>query len=175
MTVKSLSPMARHCIVTRFLASPKSETLNQLAKEYDRHRKTIVRVLEDEGMDPGIHRRPNQKPRQKKRTAQYDLGAIQGAAAGSDVSLERMRANMAEIQTPAERAQFNRDLDQLVEGLIKEHGARPEGHMPAGNLADTIPAELLGEPGTRPSTRWNWLTRILGKVGIVRRPSQLIQ
>lgn len=60
MTVKSLSETQKDYIVSTFLNQVHS--INDLATMYKRHRRTIIRALEERGVDPGVkHRTP--KPR----------------------------------------------------------------------------------------------------------------
>lgn len=59
MTVKCIKPVDKAYIVDAFVA--KTQTITQLAELYGRSRRTIVRVLEDHGIDPGIRRRRQQQ------------------------------------------------------------------------------------------------------------------
>jgi transposase len=59
MTVKSLNYLDKAYIITAFTA--KTKTINELAEIYGRHRTTIVRVIEEQGIDPGIRRRKAKK------------------------------------------------------------------------------------------------------------------
>ena len=60
MTVKCLLKATQQTICERFEA--KTDTINQLADLYGRSRRTIIRVLEDHGIDAGV------KPRNKQLT-----------------------------------------------------------------------------------------------------------
>lgn len=60
MTVKSLSPTAKDQITNLFLQ--KAMTLTQLAHFYDRSRRTIIRALEERGVDPGVKTRKKRAP-----------------------------------------------------------------------------------------------------------------
>lgn len=60
MTVKSLSRLDKAYIVSAFNA--KTMTINELARLYNRHRTTIIRVLEEAGVEPGIRRRKKAEP-----------------------------------------------------------------------------------------------------------------
>ena len=61
MTVKCLTPYQQDCIIIRFV---KGDSIDTLATGYNRSRRTIIRVLEDRGVDPKIHRRPGRsKPK----------------------------------------------------------------------------------------------------------------
>ena len=55
MTVKCLSEVNKTYIADCFTA--KTQTITELAYTFKRHRTTIVRVLEEQGIDPGIRRR----------------------------------------------------------------------------------------------------------------------
>lgn len=55
MTVKCLSEGAKHHIASSF--SYHVYTINQLAIMYGRSRRTIIRVLEEQGVDPGVKHR----------------------------------------------------------------------------------------------------------------------
>lgn len=66
MTVKSLSEVQKDRIVTYFTtkttiySQPKSAVINEMAILFERHRRTIIRVLEERRIDTGV------KPRTKK-------------------------------------------------------------------------------------------------------------
>jgi transposase len=53
---RKLTDAEKRVIVASF---QQGTDINTLAHFYGRHRTTIVRALEDAGIDPGIHRRPN--------------------------------------------------------------------------------------------------------------------
>jgi hypothetical protein len=55
MTVRSLNDGAKNYIIHCF--NTKLRTIDQLGDDYSRSRRTIVRVLEEAGIDPGIKRR----------------------------------------------------------------------------------------------------------------------
>ena len=55
MTVKCLNTLQQECIVTSFVN--KTHNIDALARTFGRSRRTIIRVLEDAGIDPGIRRR----------------------------------------------------------------------------------------------------------------------
>lgn len=55
MTVKSIPQFRKNAIVECFVN--KHHTINELAAIYQRHRRTIIRVLEEAGVDPGIKHR----------------------------------------------------------------------------------------------------------------------
>jgi len=59
MTVKCLTEPVKNGIVEAF--KEKSLTIDQMVSCTGRSRRTIIRVLEDAGIDPGIHRRPGRK------------------------------------------------------------------------------------------------------------------
>ena len=60
MTVKCISMHEQCYIVDAFLA--KTQTLNQLAHNFGVSRRTLIRVLEDAGVNPGVkHRFPQPK------------------------------------------------------------------------------------------------------------------
>jgi len=56
MTVKCLNEDIKKSVVEAF--NDKSLTIDQMVSVTGRSRRTIIRVLEDAGVDPGIHRRP---------------------------------------------------------------------------------------------------------------------
>lgn len=55
MTVKCLTDDEKSVIAQRF--SNKTHSIDEMAVIYQRSRRTIIRVLEDAGIDPGIRRR----------------------------------------------------------------------------------------------------------------------
>ena len=64
MTVKCLTKTDQLIICNMFLCGTE---INYLAEQFDRSRRTIIRVLEDANLDPGIRRRKS-KPRKAPET-----------------------------------------------------------------------------------------------------------
>jgi transposase len=65
MTVKCLNSLEKTLIVDSFLAGYQS--IDEMATMYNRSRRTIIRVLEEQDVDPKIRRRnPPQPDRQQK-------------------------------------------------------------------------------------------------------------
>ena len=70
MTVKSLSEDQKDRIVafftyrTTIYSQPKSAVINEMAILYERHRRTIIRALEERGVDPGVKTRIKKEPEQ---------------------------------------------------------------------------------------------------------------
>lgn len=56
MTVKCIKPLDKTYIVHSFVHE--NTSINTLANLYGRSRRTIIRVLEENGVEPGIKRRP---------------------------------------------------------------------------------------------------------------------
>ncbi len=56
MTVKCLNDNAKAVIVELFVSQ--RYTLNDLVRLYGKSRRTVIRVLEDAGVDPGVKHRP---------------------------------------------------------------------------------------------------------------------
>ena len=71
MTVKSLSEDQKDHIVASFTTrtwlhgQSKSSAINELAILYDRHRRTIIRALEERKVDPGVKHRTKKEPAQQ--------------------------------------------------------------------------------------------------------------
>ncbi len=57
MTVKCLSDAAKAHIVNEYLFNPTSHTINRMVLYWGHSRRTIIRVLEEKGIDPGVKRR----------------------------------------------------------------------------------------------------------------------
>jgi hypothetical protein len=75
MPVKSLNQFEKRIIADDFQALPNSYQINRLAADFKVSRRTIIRVLEKQGLDPKIQRR-NRKP--KAEVAETQNCAPQG-------------------------------------------------------------------------------------------------
>lgn len=62
MTVRSLSTPAKLVIAQAF--TQRNRTINELAAFYGKSRRTIIRALEEQGIDPGIKKRGPRKPKE---------------------------------------------------------------------------------------------------------------
>lgn len=67
MTVKCLNELDKSVIAAEFLND--HYTIETLATHFDVSRRTIVRVLEERGVDPGIRRRPGRKSKKQPAPA----------------------------------------------------------------------------------------------------------
>ena len=71
MTVKCLTEGQQRTLVDLFTHS--GTPIEELVVYYDRSRRTIIRVLEDHGVDPKIHRRPGRSKPKAMPTEQAPL------------------------------------------------------------------------------------------------------
>lgn len=76
MTVKKLAPTEQQMLVLQFQDDGRS--INYLAGYYQCSRRTVIRVLEDAGVDPGIQRRKSKKQLELKMPppAEIDLSGF---------------------------------------------------------------------------------------------------
>jgi len=110
MTVKCLSKNTQLAVVSDFLQG--HATIEGLAVQQGVSRRTIVRVLEDGGVEPGIKRRPGaRKPRQPiPNEAQADIGFVDTSVQSAALSFFELhnRQNIAQPKLSFVRRLFNR-------------------------------------------------------------------
>jgi len=108
MTVKCLAPAQQHAIVTAFVEF--RVPIDTLAIDYGKSRRTIIRVLEDHCVDPGIRRRPGAK-KPIPTTAQAELSYAE------QIKAEDYPLPVGDPIFTPKQGFFNRMVDKLVRGL----------------------------------------------------------
>jgi len=110
MTVKCLTKDYQDNLVVLFVE--RGESIDDLAVLANRSRRTIIRILEDHGIDPGIKRRPGaRKPKQPiPNEAQATMDYVDEPIGNIDRSLYEIhnRQNIAQPQLSFIRRLFNR-------------------------------------------------------------------